>query len=378
MTRTWTPLAGPARRIALEVLLDGPISRAELARRVGLSAGSLTRLTKPLLESRLLVETSSVKASTVGRPSLPLDVDEDSHSFVGVKLTEHTAYGVLTTLRARVVHEVRLPIDDRSPSSVADVVSTVVRELEQHAPGDRSPTGIGVTLGGEVDDRDEVARAPFLGWIDVPFGDIVSARTGVPTVVENDVVGLTAATQWFGAGRGAHSFALLTIGAGIGFGLVANDRLVARPGTSTIGHHPLDPNGPLCPLGHRGCATAMLTIGSLTAQVGIPRSAPVGYDEAIALAESGDPIARQVFREAGRALGRLIATAASFTMAERIVVGGEGVPLAQLARDEVREGLQAGSAPEADLPELVLLGPGFTDWARGAAVVAIQTFVLGD
>ena len=55
----WRPLTGPSRQVALEILLDGPLSRAELSRRVGLSPGSLTRLTKPMVESGLLVEVSA-------------------------------------------------------------------------------------------------------------------------------------------------------------------------------------------------------------------------------------------------------------------------------------------------------------------------------
>ena len=69
----WTPLTGAAHTIALEVLLDGPLPRSELARRLDLSAGSLTRLSKPLLDSGLLVETDSGYDAASGRPTRPLD-----------------------------------------------------------------------------------------------------------------------------------------------------------------------------------------------------------------------------------------------------------------------------------------------------------------
>lgn len=115
---TWQPLTGPSHQLALEILLDGPLSRAELARRVDLSAGSLTRLTKPMLESGLLVEVSGGPTDPrVGRPSQPLDIVPTSHHFVGVKLTADAALGVVTTLRAEVIATEERPLPDHSPRS---------------------------------------------------------------------------------------------------------------------------------------------------------------------------------------------------------------------------------------------------------------------
>ena len=84
----------------LEVLRHGPLARAELARRLGLSPPSLTRLTAPLIEAGLLTETSARRPVGAGRPSRPLDVVPEACHFVGVKLTEDESYCVLTNLRA--------------------------------------------------------------------------------------------------------------------------------------------------------------------------------------------------------------------------------------------------------------------------------------
>ena len=131
----WTPLTGTAHVIALEVLLDGPLPRSELARRLDLSAGSLTRLSKPLLDSGLLVEMDSGYGAASGRPTRPLDVDERSHHFVGVKLTADTAYAVLTTLRASVLAAEETPLLDRTPAAVVSTVAALVRSLAEQADG---------------------------------------------------------------------------------------------------------------------------------------------------------------------------------------------------------------------------------------------------
>src|SRR4051812_27656672 len=93
---SWPPLSPGERAVAIEVLVHGPLSRTELARRLGLSAGSLTRLTKPLIESGLLVEVAEAGVpaeARQGRPSTPLDVVADSWSFLGFKITEDMVYG---------------------------------------------------------------------------------------------------------------------------------------------------------------------------------------------------------------------------------------------------------------------------------------------
>ncbi|MFK4084128.1 ROK family protein [Kribbella sp. NPDC020789] len=375
----WQPLVGPSRQVALEILLDGPLSRAELSRRVGLSPGSLTRLTKPMVESGLLVEVSAGPTDArVGRPSQPLDLDPAAHHFVGIKLTGDRAIGVLTTLRAEIIASLERPLTDHTPSAVAELVLELADDLAERSPGPL--TGIGVTLGGRVVDGNEVRWAPYLSWVDVPFGDLLAAGTSTPVVLANDLNALTEATHWFGAGRGTDRFVLITIGAGVGYALVVHNRTVESPDTSIglIGHHPLVPDGPPCDRGHRGCAIGVLTVGSITSRISAALGREADYEECLDLAAKSDPAAQPVIAEAGHALGRLIAAAANFTMPELVVLGGEGVRLAEVARSELLAGLHADRHPSgAELP-MVLQPADFTEWARGGAVIAIQTFVLGN
>ncbi|WP_432886858.1 ROK family transcriptional regulator [Kribbella sp. CA-245084] len=376
----WQPLSGPSRQVALEILLDGPLSRAELSRRVGLSPGSLTRLTKPMVESGLLVEVDGGPTDArVGRPSQPLDLDANAHHFVGIKLTGDSAIGVLTTLRADVIASVERPLTDPTPSAVAELVLEILDELEVQVPSGTAITGLGVSIGGRVADGSTVRWGPYLNWVDVPFGEILAAHTSVPVVVTNDLTSLTEATHWFGAGRNSDRFVLVTIGAGVGYGLVIHNQIVDSPDVTIglIGHHPLLPDGPRCDRGHRGCALSLLTVGAITEQVGTAIGRPVGYDEALDLAAKGDPAAREVISRAGRALGKLIAAAANFTMPELVVLGGEGVRLAEVAHDDLLAALHADRHPSAAELPMVLQPADFSEWARGAAVVAIQTFVLG-
>ncbi len=379
--REWSE-GGTELQVALEVLLRGPLSRAELARRLDLSQPTLTRLTKDLVRRGLLVESPDRPGPAVGRPSRPLDVDASSHHFVGVNLAVGSAHAVLVDLRGTVLATRSADLPGSTPESVVAAVGDLADAVVAAAPPGTlqadSLTGIGVSLGGHSPDGTTVHVAPFLGWHDVPLGRLVRARTGLPTVVENDVAALTSAEHWFGGGRDVATFAVVTVGAGVGYGLVVHDRLVRHRdmGLGLVGHYPLDPNGPLCPEGHRGCAGAMLTTEALEAEAAVALRRPVTSDALLDLAREGDPAARRIVDDAGRALGRLVAAVANLTMPERVLLTGEGVELAVVADEAVRAAVAADRHPQATEVDLVVLPGDFAQWARGAAVVAIQDFVL--
>jgi predicted NBD/HSP70 family sugar kinase len=364
-----TEVGDSARELAREVLIHGPISRAELGRRLGLSPASLTRLSKPFLDRGLFVETAELQGAT-GRPAKPLDVKVDARGFIGIKLTGDSALGVLTDLRASAVRRAEHPLSGHDVDTVVSELAALVGELRDGA----GVSGVGISIGGNVAGERVVTRAPFLGWRDVALADLVEAAVGIPVTVENDVTALTTAEQWFGAVRGTPSFAVVTIGAGVGYGLVMHDRVVITPdsGLGLGGHLPLDPNGPMCPDGHPGCSTAMLSIPSISAQFGIALGREVAYEDVLEAAAAGHPLAVVITNAAGRALGRMMATIANIAMVDTIVLSGEGIALWNIAGDVAMASLAADRDPEASPVKVFVDDAGFVSWARGAAAVAIQ------
>jgi predicted NBD/HSP70 family sugar kinase len=230
------------------------------------------------------------------------------------------------------------------PDEVADVVASLAVELSASVP---AVIAVGVGLGGLVDDHSAVVRAPFLGWGRVPLGRMLRERTGLPTVVDNDLVAhrgraLVRRRAWADA-------AVLTVGAGVGYGVVIHDRIVLSEdsGVGLVGHWPLQHFGPLCPDGHRGCAQALLAVPSIVKSVSTVLDRPLTYDGCLDLAEAGDPAARRIIDEAGRGLGRLIAAVGNLTVPQLIVLGGEGVRLARVAAAAVDEGVRQDRDPRA-------------------------------
>jgi len=374
-TSPWTHDGGASLAVALEVLIHGPISRTEIARRLDLSAGSLTRLSTPLIDSGLLVEVGERTDGRAGRPSRLLDVVPASRHFIGMKLTADEVLGVVTDLRATVLDSVAVRLESRDPAAVVETIAAVARTL---SAGVDSVTALGVGIGGLVGANGLVRSAPFLEWADVPLGALLEEGTGLPTVVDNDLVAFTEYEHWFGAGRGVDDFAVLTLGAGIGFGLVIHDEIVVSDdsGIGLVGHWPLDPFGPVCPSGHRGCAKSVLEQGAIISNVSAALGRTVDYDEAMSLAAEGEPAARRLVDDAGRGLGALLAAIANLTTPELIVLGGEGVGLVEVARAAIDDGIAQHRDPRATPLTLISTPGDNTEWCRGAAVLAIQRYVL--
>lgn len=371
--RSWASGSEATLQVAIEVLRRGPISRTEIARRMNLSTASLTRLSAPLLEQGLIRDVGELNDGLVGRPHRLLDVSPASQYFIGMKMQENELIGALTDLRSTVIATKSLPIEDRAPAAVVDLVAQLVEELSAGVP----IAGVGIGMGASVRDRSHVESAYYLGWRDVPFAQSVLERIGIPTVIDNDVAAFTEFERWYGHGRDDERFAVVTLGRGTGYGLVANGTLVSSDdyGLGLVGHWPIDPNGPLCSEGHRGCAESLLTLDTIARRVSQALGRRVDISSVLDLAEEGQGAARRVVDEAGRALGRLLAAVENLTLPERIIVGGEGVRFAATARKAIDTEIAANRPTLASTIPLVLASGHNDEWCRGAAVLAIQAFV---
>ena len=366
------------RSVFVELLVHGPLSRAEAARRLDLSPSAVTKLTKPLLQNGYLLHQPLGDRSTMGRPSQPLAVDPARAALIGVKLTEDALFAVRTDLRAEIQHELRRPLISHAVDDVVARIGEAVRDLTGSG---QPPAALGISLAGTASGGDPVVpTSPFLGWRNVPLGDLVAAATGLPAVVENDVRALTAAQQWFGAGVGRSSFALVTVGAGLGCGLVIGDRLVsgAGRGTGLVGHLSIHDNGPLCEMGHRGCARAYASSAAIRRAVAstLDRSG-LTFEACLALAGEGQPVARRIFEEAGRALGQVVATVANITGVQLVILSGEAVAMYDVCAEAFDAALTAHTHWTSTPVEVVVKPFTFSEWARGAAVIALQHRILG-
>jgi predicted NBD/HSP70 family sugar kinase len=366
------------------VLSHGPLTRAEIARRTRLSAAAVTKAVRPLMELGYLVEDPNEGArSALGRPANPVRLDPGRAFFIGVKVTGDEIIAVLADLccRVRVARHVRLA--DRQPDAAIPSITALVQELLTEADGFGVPVrGLGVAVSGDVDRADGVVRySPFLEWRDVPLAEIAGTATGLPVTVDNDVRALTVAEQWFGAGVGLSNFALVTVGAGVGCGLVVHGRVVsgAHGVAGEIGHLSIDPLGPPCHCGNNGCVEAIAADPAILRGVREVTGKPVATAaEALELARSGDPGAREVYARAGQAIGRAIGSVVNLFGPERVIISGEGLAAYDLFAEGIRDAFAASAFGTAVQCDVMTRPLPFKEWARGAAATAIQSFIGSD
>jgi predicted NBD/HSP70 family sugar kinase len=376
--------ASPAAAAILTALVvDGPQSRVRLARKLGLSSAAVTKAARPLIDAGYLTEHAATERTGpgAGRPASPLSVCPDREFFVGVKLTGDELIGVVCDLTAQVRAVAHRPLPGAEVDGVVTRIAALVGELLDRSPEFRERTGrLGLAVSGDVDrDAGLVRYSPFLHWHNVSLAKLAAAATGLVVTVENDVKALTTAEHWFGEGAGADSFALVTVGSGIGCGLVVNGRLVSggHGVAGEIGHLSVDADGPVCHCGGRGCVEAIAGTEPLVVQARTVTGRPsLGLDEAVALARAGDAGVTAVFARAGEAIGLGIAAMANLVGPARIVVSGEGLAAYDLFETDIRAAFERQAfGAAADCPLAIRPLP-FEEWARGAAAVSIQNRVI--
>ncbi|WP_116998105.1 ROK family transcriptional regulator [Desertimonas flava] len=355
------------------------VSRTEIAKQTGLGLPTVSGITAELVDAGLLVEresdatapgSSATASSALGRRPVLLSLNAAAGYAIGAKITERQVVAVLTDLDANVVARHDLSLKRRDIDAVVDAIGQCADALTPSADG-RPIHGAGVGLAGVIDrDRGEVRHATYSDWESVPLASLLSERLGRPVVVDNDVNALVAAEQWFGAGRGIADFVTVSVGRGIGLGLVLDGRLYrgAHGGAGEFGHIKVMADGPACPCGSRGCLEALASEPAIAAAVSAAKGTKLTITKVLALAASGDDDALRAYADAGRLLGTAIGNLLNVLNPRVVVLAGEGTRGCPFQLAAMREAMEAAAFDGiADDLELVVEPWDDEAWARGAA-----------
>jgi N-acetylglucosamine repressor len=364
--------------LVLGIIHDfGPISRSSIGEISGLSLATISNITGSLIEEGIVIEQGPDE-STGGRRPILLAIDRGAGLVIGAKLTQEQIVVALTDLGADVVEQRSSPLgDDLSPESVIATLGKLVDELRS-AYATRRFLGLGIGMAGIVDRERGVSRySPFLHWRDVPIRELVEARVAMPVIVENDVNALTLAERWFGAGSQAPNFIVVTLGVGVGMGMMLNGELYrgGHDGAGEFGHSTVIENGPLCNCGKRGCVEAFASIPALQRAVHKSLGPEITLDEAISRARAGDVVAGELFHSAGHVLGLALSSVVNILNPTLVIVGGEATHFLDLLLPALREALAEHCFADlfSDI-DLVVEPWGDDAWARGAAVLMLDDF----
>lgn len=366
--------------VLTELITEGAQSRADLSRATGLTSAAVTKVVNPLAAAGYLRETGPAGSGGLGRPAARVEVVGEAAYVVGLKLTGEEVLGVLVDLTGHTVAVVERALPGHEVEAVLDVLVATIEELCADRTVAERLRHVGIGISGGVDDTGLVSYSHFLGWHGVRLAPMLHARIGLPVTVDNDVRALTAGERWFGAGAGRTSFAVVTVGAGIGCALCYQGQLLAGAhGVSgELGHVPVLGVDRPCHCGAHGCLDTIATTPSLLRDVGaVVGRPPATLEDAVALGRT-DPAVAEVFRAAGQALGRGIATVVNLFGPQCVVLTGEGLAALELIREPMRAGYVEQAYGQAIHAELIIRPLRFEAWAHGAATTALQAFVRGE
>ncbi|SDE12790.1 ROK family transcriptional regulator [Glycomyces harbinensis] len=372
--------SGAASQVFTTLLTRSPISRIDVAKLTGLSQAAVTKAVNPLVAAGLVDDRlQAARDGQPGRPASPIAVIPEALLAIGVKVNVDEIIAVATDLRTRVLASERAPLTARDPGTVVDAVAAICARLETSL-GDAAGrlVRIGVSVSGDVDAAAGVVReSGIMAWTGVDLGDRLRERLDVPVLIENDVRALTIGEHWFGVGVGTASFAIVTIGRGIGSGLHVNGEVVegAFGVAGEIGHLPLAAPDRICACGRRGCVEAVAGASAIARAVSEAHGRPVAIDEAARLAHEGDAAATAAFREAAAIIGTAIASLVNLAGPELVIIGGEGVSNFDLFDASLRAAFAEHAFGAAGRCRIVVRPHTFEDWARGAAAAAIRVLV---
>lgn len=363
------------------------ISRAEIARRCGLSRSTVTEIVDELLPTELIAEVG-IGPSRGGRPPIVLEFNYQAGCILGVDMGAAHVAVTLTDLRGRVLawqdrfHPVRT-----DPDGTRALIAELCAACLAAKPGSRRRlVGIGIAVPCPVDPAhpDRFTELVLPDWHGRGGFEQLRTRYRVPLFVENDANLGALAERWWGAGRGIDDFAYVKVATGVGSGHFVEGRIYrgATGVAGEIGHMAIDPRGKPCVCGLRGCLATLVGAPALVERATEllarhPDSMLSGTRPTIETIENaalaGDPLGLQVAQEAAQHLGIAIAGLLNLMNPRLVILGGGlsllGDLLLEPLRDVIRNRTLVSSLAAANVQTSEL---GSQSIAIGAATLVLD------
>ena len=362
-----------------------PCSRADIAANTGLNKATVSSLVADLIDRRLVRETGLTE-NRVGRPATMLVLDGSPYAAIGVEINVDYVSAVATDLAGERLLAWRRSFSagDSVNQGVANVAAIVRRVVNRMAKEERQVLGLAVAVPGLVDVQGIVRIAPNLGWRDADIGgDLTKALRdpGFAVQVDNDANLAALAEQRFGGHAGADDLVYLTGLMGVGAGVILDGRL-RRGGlgySGELGHVQLDPDGPPCRCGRRGCLEAVAGIGAVLRRADpSPAEIEIELEEVVRSAKAGDEATLATLHAVGAGLGRGVSIIANLLNPRVVILGGYYVPLAPWLLQPVRAAVRDGAiAPDAGGCEVVASTLGHDAAALGGAARVLDSLDSG-
>lgn len=371
------------RQIALNLVRSTqPISRADLARLMGVRRGAVSRLVEDLIRSKLVFEGAKGESKR-GRKPRHLYIETRRNCALAVDVSaSRLLVQVADPLGHPLLDLQEYPMRSRPQDFVKDLARTLEQLLAAH-PEFGPCLGVGVVVAGLVDiARGRLRNAPTLGWQDLELRAPLSAALKLPVVVENDVKACVLAQLWAVRGHAPVDGPVAFVNAsdGVGVGIAIDGQLLrgANNNAGELGHVSMNMDGPLCACGQKGCWEAYVSVRAIIARYrgtdpAWPASAEpsdINVAKIIARAHAGEQRALDTLRETGHFLGRGFATIVKAIEPRRIYVSGEITDGWDVVLPCVRQAMREQAlVRESGDTEILIVPLGEQPRLRGAAAL---------
>ena len=364
---------------ALRVL--GVTSRADVARRTGLSRSTVSSVVAALQAEGLVVdrEDDGRAAPGGGRPPAMIALDPNAGFALGLDFGKrHLAVALADLSHDVLAEEWHAMPDDYDADAAIERAAELVDVVLADSGADRDRViGVGMGLPGPVHRTGVVGSSAILpGWAGTHAAERMRDRLELRVWLGNDAnLGALAEATW-GAGRELATLVYVKLSTGIGAGIVIDGRVFGGAGGTAgeIGHTSLDETGDICRCGSRGCLETYASGAAIAALLSRSLGEPLGPDDVLSRAIAGDPGCRRALADAGRHIGAAVADLCNLVNPERIVVGGRMAGAGDLLLDPLTEAVRMRAIPSAADDVEIVLG----ELGERAELLGAVALVLGE
>jgi predicted NBD/HSP70 family sugar kinase len=371
------------------IAANEPVTRARIAQATSLTKATVSSLVDDLVSARLVTELGPEARGEVGRPGSALALNRTGFVGVGLEINVDYVAVCVTDLVGRVRYLRTRPRDNRGqpPTRVLGRAVRMARSAMQAAGAEGlTVAGLAVAVPGLVETGQGLLHvAPNLEWVDVPVAQVLKGRFAprdLPVMVDNEANLAALGELWYGGHERLTDFVHISGEIGVGGGIVMGGELFrgASGFAGEVGHVTVQPDGPRCRCGARGCLEqvagqeALLRAAGLTGAAGTSIGKPRGsVAELVARARAGEPGTLAVIESAGRALGIGVAAMVNVVDPSTVLLGGLYASLEPWLRKPLQEELRERVISQSWAPVRVLAGTLGPDAAvRGAAGAVIR------
>ena len=366
-----------ARRINRDIVLElirtrQPLSRAELARQSGLQRSTVSQISEQLLAEKWVCEGQTAVSQRGRRPTL-IRLNE---SLVALAVDIHPRQAVIAMvdLNGRLISRSTAPLS-RDAAASTDLILEAMARMKADF-GSLSIEGIGVSLPGRVDPQNEqLLFAPNLHWRDFDLKGAIERRMKQPVHVANAAIACLLAQLTFHHGAGNRDAVLITASEGVGAAIFANGSVITGHDgmAGEFGHISIDPGGPECACGQRGCWEVFASCRAALRYFKElqPQHRVVNFGELLNLAEEGNPHAGTAIERQAREIGeglRLVTAALSPAV---VYIAGEVTSAWHRYRPAIEKAVR-GMTIAGSPPAIVPIPDGDLARLRGAAALVFQ------